>query len=497
HLRLRLAALVMFFAFALFLVRNFIWHDLRQFGRPFQLFHLFVTGMLGFQGITLCRNCPVSLLRLRIKELIVFGLPALFFLALQAIDMLSCARRGYLPSPVSSWFLLIFTYAIFIPNQWRRAAIVIGAMALAPVALMITLIRTDAACQQAVNSGFGFVSTQALSLVVAAVVAVVGVRTIRLLRYEAFEARQLGQYRLRKLIGRGGMGDVYLAEHQMMRRPCAIKVIQPDRSHDPRALNRFIREVRAIAKLSHWNNVDIYDYGRTADGTFYYVMEFLPGLSLQQLVDRHGPLPVGRAIFLLRQVCDALTEAHRVGLIHRDIKPANIFAAERGGMFDVAKLLDFGLARSTYAESTADADVEQTLDGVISGSPLYMSPEQAMGDVELDARSDVYSLGAVAYFLVTGVPPFPGDKPLRVIMAHANDQLLPPSARVPGLDAEFEQIITRCLAKRVEQRFQSVQELSDALDGCRESVTWSRRDSQWWWESQATPERQFAGAIDA
>src|SRR5262249_55874885 len=157
---------------------------------------------------------------------------------------------------------------------------------------------------------------------------------VSLLREQAFEARKLGQYQLKERLGSGGMGEVYLAEHVLLRRPCAIKLIRPDQAVDGTSLARFEREVRASATLTHWNTIEIYDYGHAEDGTFYYVMEYLPGLSLQELVDRHGPLPAGRAVYLLRQVCAALREAHAIGLIHRDIKPSNILACERGGVHD-------------------------------------------------------------------------------------------------------------------------------------------------------------------
>ena len=261
------------------------------------------------------------------------------------------------------------------------------------------------------------------------IAATIGAHTIGRLRREAFEARQLGQYRLGRPLGRGGMGEVYLAEHQLLKRPCAIKLIRPDKAGDPTVMARFEREVRSSAKLSHWNNIDIFDYGRTEDGTFYYVMEYLPGLSLFDLVTRHGPLPAGRVIYLLRQTCDALGEAHAMGLIHRDIKPANIFAAQRGRHYDVAKLLDFGLAKPV---ATLDEESEQlTQAGSITGSPLYLSPEQAMGEVEPDARSDLYSLGAVGYFMLTGRPPFTYDKPMRLLIAHAREIPASPS-RNPG-----------------------------------------------------------------
>ncbi len=259
--------------------------------------------------------------------------------------------------------------------------------------------------------------------------SVFGVGVIGSLRREAFAARQLGQYRLGRRIGAGGMGEVYLAEHQLLKRPCVVKLIRPDRSGNPKVIARFQREVRATAKLSHWNTVEIYDYGCTPDGTFYYVMEFLPGMNLGELVERFGPLPPARVIYLLRQACDGLAEAHAAGLVHRDIKPGNIFAARRGGIYDVAKLLDFGLVKPVMD----DAPVHLTAEGTITGSPLFMSPEQAIGDAKPDPRSDIYSLGAVGYYLLTGHPPFEGDKPLKVIFAHAHDAAAPPSnARCGG-----------------------------------------------------------------
>src|SRR5262249_22791118 len=178
----------------------------------------------------------------------------------------------------------------------------------------------------------------------------------------------------------GGMGEVYLAEHRLLRRPCAVKLIRPERVSDPHSLDLFEREVQATAGLTHPNTVEVYDYGRTEDGTFYYVMEYLSGLTLEELVCRHGPLPPGRVVFLLRQVCDALQEAHDAGLVHRDVKPGNIMVCTRGGMHDVAKLLDFGLVEPQDSGKT---------DGRLAlvGTPTYMSPEQATARNRPDARS--------------------------------------------------------------------------------------------------------------
>jgi serine/threonine-protein kinase len=309
--------------------------------------------------------------------------------------------------------------------------------------------------------------------------SVFGVYTIGTLRREAFEARQLGQYRLKRRIGAGGMGEVYLAEHQLMKRPCVIKLIRPDKAGDARTLARFKREVRATAKLSHWNTVEIFDYGSTERGTFYYVMEYLPGMSLAELVERFGPMPPARVVHLLWQTCDALGEAHAAGLIHRDIKPGNIFAAHRGGVYDVAKLLDFGLVKPSDDEQP----VQLTTEGAITGSPLFMSPEQAIGDGEPDGRSDIYSLGAVGYFLLTGHPPFEADKAIKVMIAHVHEEAISPSKRGVDVPEDLELVILRCLAKKPADRYQDAASLADALAGCQSADRWSRADARTWWEA--------------
>src|SRR5262249_17726866 len=213
---------------------------------------------------------------------------------------------------------------------------------------------------------------------------------------------------------------------------------------DPQAQRRFEREVQVTATLSHPNTVEVYDYGKADDGTFYYAMEYLPGVSLQELVAQEGPMPPGRAAHLLRQVCGALHGAHGVGLVHRDIKPGNVLVCERGGVRDVAKLLDFGLVRARGAGHEGET---LTVEGTIAGTPAYMSPEQARGLADVDARSDIYSLGAVAYFLLTGRPPFAGRNPLELLHAHLNAAVIPPSELSPAVPADLEGAVLRCLAK--------------------------------------------------
>ena len=298
--------------------------------------HIAVTVLLALVAQRLCVQCDVFLKHLRITEFLIVEGTAAFLLLFNYFNMLRCATLGdghaQVPNMVGGWILLIFNYALFVPNTWRRAAVVLGVIGRAPTAAwLLAYFRSPEFALLTQVKGFqsSFLD-QILAVGASVLMATVGVKTIGSLRREAFAARQLGQYRLKQMLGSGGMGEVYLAEHQMIKRPCAIKVIRPEKAGNPRVIAHFEREVRATAKLSHWNSIDIYDYGRTADGTFYYVMEFLPGHNLGELVDEYGPLPVARIVHLMKQVCEALAEAHEHGLVHRDIKPANIFCAYRG-----------------------------------------------------------------------------------------------------------------------------------------------------------------------
>ena len=333
--------------------------------------------------------------------------------------------------------------------------------------------RPAKACRSRMGTTLADFTWRVFQRVVAAVAAVFGAR-----RREGMDARQLGQYRLIAPLGAGGMGEVYLAEHRMLERRCAIKLIHPEHAGDPQVMARFEREVRMTARLSHWNTVEIFDYGRTDDGTLFYVMEYLPGLSLEDLLERHGPLPAERVIHLMRQACRGLHEAHSIGLIHRDIKPGNLFAAYRGGQYDVVKLLDFGLVKSAAEVRCA----RLTREGAISGTPLFMSPEQARGQGQVDAGSDIYSLGAVAYTLLTGRPPFVRASALDVMIAHARDEVVPPSQLQGDVPADLEEVILRCLAKKREERFEDTEGLEQALAECAAADLWTQLDAARWWE---------------
>ena len=481
--RLRIAAIVLSSGFAVFLVRSWYVHlhaDTAY--EPLVWPHLGLTVILAGCGATLCRECSISLRVLRVYELMIFGLPACFFALFQYVNMRDCASHGHLPNPATSWMMLIFTYAMFIPNRWPRAAMVMGIIAVVPVVLTAYLIHFDQLCSRVDMPDAGPVYL-GLIMSVTATSATFGVHTIGGLRREAFRARELGQYHLRDQIGSGGMGEVYLAEHQLLKRPCAIKLIRPEKAGDPRVLARFQREVRSTARLSHWNTIEIYDYGMTDDGTFYYVMEYLPGMSLQELVDQYGRLPPERAIHFLAQTCDALDEAHHQGLIHRDIKPANIFSAYRGGRHDVTKLLDFGLAKPI--DSPAASGVTQA--GSITGSPLYMSPEQATGDDEPDARSDIYALGCVAFFLLTGRPPFDDSRAIRVMLAHAQQIVPDLQSLAPETPDDLRAVVLRCLEKSPEHRFATAADLAKALRACRLTTSWTWDDAESWWSQNGPP----------
>jgi eukaryotic-like serine/threonine-protein kinase len=392
--------------------------------------------------------------------------------------------------------ILILTYGLYVPKSWRRAALVAGPLAFLPFATLMVLDLQYPDAMSWLWKGWMLSDTprirlfvfDALILLMLAVGSTFGARTMSRLRLQVAEARQIGQYRLRRRLGGGGMGEVYLAEHQLLKRPCALKLVRAGDATDPIALERFEREVRLTATLSHPNTVEIYDYGRADDGTYYYVMEYLPGLSFAELVERYGPLPPPRVVYLLRQVCGALREAHAAGLIHRDIKPSNIIAARRGGIDDVAKLLDFGLVRPSPTVRATHLSAE----GEILGTPLFMAPEQATGARDLDERSDIYSLGAVAYYLLTGRPPFEGNDGIAVMIAHARDPVVPPSRVRPGIPTDLERVLLRCLAKDAAERYPDAASLERALDTCACMGKWDQDQAAGWWRDYArasTPHR--------
>ena len=378
--------------------------------------------------------------------------------------------------------VLMFLYGTFIPNRPRTVAWVVLAMALSPLVLARLL---DRAPRRGPRRSPHFKSaeqtgTNALFLFIAAGMSIYGSIVLSGLRAELHVARKFGQYQLVRKLGEGGMGEVYLAEHSLLKRPCALKLIKPEAGTDPVAMARFEREVQSAARLAHPNTIEIFDYGLTGDGTFYYVMEYLQGKSLGDLVRSHGPLPAGRVIYLMRQVCAGLAEAHGLGLVHRDLKPANVFVAVRGGESDVSKVLDFGLVKLTRDPGAANL----TSDMTVSGTPMFMAPEQTVGDRSLDARADIYALGAVMYHALTGQPPFVGENAFAIMMAHSRDPVVPPSQLNPDVPADLEQVVLRCLAKKPEDRYPSATALGQALAACAAASDWGANRAEAWWAAE-------------
>jgi serine/threonine-protein kinase len=305
------------------------------------------------------------------------------------------------------------------------------------------------------------------------------------------QREKVGPYRLVRRLGSGAMGVVWEARHALLRRPTAVKLLAPGNEGD-RALARFEREVQLTAGLTHPSTIAIYDYGRTADGVFYYAMELLRGLNLQQLVTFDGPLAPGRVVALLRQACGALSEAHAAGLIHRDIKPANIMVCLYGGIADFVKILDFGLVKDLAAPPVdgepaptgpGEGDGLLSQDGSLLGTPLYMSPEGMSNPGGVDARSDLFALGAVGYFLLTGKPPFPGRTAIEIFKLERHGPPAPLETAAPGVPAGLAAVLRMCLSFRRDDRPASAETLETLLDECGVKP-WSASETRAWWRTR-------------
>jgi serine/threonine-protein kinase len=368
-------------------------------------------------------------------------------------------------------YLTVFSRALVVPSSGPRTTYV-TAIALVPLeiaAVILVLTSDDVQLPPTV-----FIGGSCLISVVVVVLATAGSRIIYGLRQQVSEAVQLGRYKLGRKIGAGGMGAVYHAQHELLRRPTAIKLLLPDRvgSED---LDRFELEVQHMSRLTHPNTVAVFDYGRSVDGIVYYAMEYLGGIDLQKLVAREGPQPAGRVIDILAQVCGALHESHELGHIHRDIKPANIILCERGRMPDVAKVVDFGLVKDVSGDRGGTGQV-------LLGTPHYIAPEMLTDPARIGPAADLYALGATGYFLLTGKVLFEGKTTVDIVVKHVRETPLPPS-RVSALhvDAGLEALIMACLAKDPSQRPASAAVLGDALRALPRPGDWSTTTARTWW----------------
>ncbi len=395
-------------------------------------------------------------------------------------------------APTRTNALLLFIAAI-LPWRVRYQAIAAATAAMAyPLFVLVTrsqipevaaswLAAPEFARDRAVQGAIGAALVAGASVIVTMVLYDV--------RAELRKAERLGNYVIDRDLGKGGMGQVYVAHHALIRRATAIKVMNTDPARSAEMLGRFEREVQLSANLTHPNTITVYDFGRSADSdTFYYAMEYLEGLDLQRLVDRDGPLTPDRACYILTQACGSLGEAHRAAILHRDVKPSNIFLTERGGLYDFVKVLDFGLAKDL---GPVDQDLTQA--GQVFGTPLYIAPELARGQGSTGGSADIYSLGCVAFFMLTGSPPFAGGSPYDVVAKHMNEPPPVPSSRAAqDIPAALDQVILRCLAKQPKDRFPDMEALAEAIEAIEFDPPWSAVRAREWWlkHPPATGNRQ-------
>ncbi|MBA3463561.1 MAG: protein kinase [Deltaproteobacteria bacterium] len=401
-----------------------------------------------------------------------------------AFGAAAAAQYDFPPASYTSLIfagLNVFMRALVVPSSPRRTA-VISTVTFLPVVgagLFLGLIGRNDPHLPAVAVVVGGALLAAISIIIAST----GSEIIYSLRQEAHHAMQLGQYTTGERIGSGGMGQVFKAQHRLLRRPCAVKLIRPDLGAEN--LDRFEREVQEMSQLTHPNTVAVYDYGRGSGGVFYYAMEYLDGIDLEQLVKRRGKLPAGRVIPILVQVCGALQEAHDRKLIHRDIKPANIILCERGGVPDVAKVVDFGLVKD-FTHTTGQSTQ------VVLGTVGYMAPEQLTEPDRVGPPSDIYALGCVGYFLLTGRKVFEGKTDVDICMQHITKPPDRPSeSGTAHIPKALEDAILRCLEKTPSARFTSASDLAEALEAIPRERDWSRAEAtQWWAEFKSQPKDQ-------
>jgi serine/threonine-protein kinase len=378
-------------------------------------------------------------------------------------------------------------FSVVVPTP-PRVALLSAALSLAcvPVVFAANVSRHSNA---PVDSEFFFFSLVFPYLIVL-LMAYVGARVVYRLGAAVRQARELGSYRLVERLGRGGMGEVWRAEHRLLARPAAIKLIRPEvlGANDPEArrllVRRFEREAQATALMRSSHTMALYDFGVADDGTFYHVMELLDGFDLEALVRRFGPVPAERAVHLLCQVCDSLSEAHEAGLIHRDVKPANIYVCRYGREVDFVKVLDFGLVKHTGAPAPGAELV--TAGEVAGGTPAFMAPEQALGEDRVDARSDLYALGCVGYWLLTGRLVFEGGTPIETIVMHVHAQPELPSQRTDQpIPLALEALLLACLSKDPAARPQTADDLAARLAAVPLERAWTAARAREWWEGRA------------
>lgn len=400
------------------------------------------------------------------------------FMALlaQSLALAGVGATGF--SSVAVWIL---TYHLIVPSDLPRTALAATiAAGMEPCALLV-LVASGASAWP----GMDVMVLRLTPTVIAVVFAVTGSRLMYRLGERLSRARQLGSYELSVKLGVGGMGEVWVGKHQMLKREAAVKLIRPEQldAGHPGAvrtlLKRFEREVKATAALRSPHTIEIYDFGIAESGTFYYVMELLDGFDMHTLLRKYGPQPAERVVFLVRQACHSLHEAHLAGLVHRDIKPANLFVCRHGTDLDFVKVLDFGLVKG---DAPGEVHLSLTRQGALTGTPAFMPPEVARGEREIDGRADVYALGCCMYWLLTGELVFPLAPPMKMVSQHAKEKPKPPSLRTSlYIPPELEVVVMECLQKDPAARPSSAAELSQMLSELALEQKWSHDLREQWW----------------
>ena len=475
--RLTAVSLVLFLAVTIFYVRGLYIQD-----QPMEL-QLFALCMLAIStAVLMLKQFSVGILR--IIEVFVFGTMILLLSTKYSTVIAQMSKEGifsevslnrvYLCAGLAN---LIVVYGLFLPNNWKRT-------------FLFVIAATSAYFFTIVFIKFSYDSLELIDLwtaahfATAAIIASYGSFVIFSLRKEMLDAKRIGSYRILKKIASGGMGEVWEAQHQMLTRPAAVKIIRPDviRTSE-NALIRFEREAEAIAQLESPHTVQIFDFGVANSGNFYYAMELLNGLDLDQLVDQHGHLPIPRAVYILKQICKSLIEAHHKGLVHRDIKPANIFLCQRGCEYDFVKVLDFGMVKRDWDSQKI------TQQDVINGTPTFIAPEMVFGKKTIDSRTDIYLLGCVAYWIFTGHYVFLKDSALATVMAHAESIPTQISQYIDDFPQDLNDIIMSCLEKSPQKRPQTAKEIYHFLEESNYSYGWNQTKAEEWWHANVANDK--------
>ena len=404
----------------------------------------------------------------------------------------SWAPQSTTVRPLSSITVLILIFGMLAPSRPSKMLIAASiAASMDPLAVWIAHLR-GLPVPSPISALLLFYPNY-----VCAVIAVVPARLARRFGRQIREARALGSYELIQRLGEGGMGEVWLARHRLLARSAAIKLIRPDVFSDGRpdrlatALRRFEREARATAALTSPHTVRVFDFGVTDEGRFYYVMELLNGCDLESLVKTFGPLPAARALFLVRQVCRSLSEAHRMGLVHRDIKPTNVYVCRMGVQYDFVKVLDFGLVRHEYRADASTLSAEH----IAMGTPAYMAPETILGR-EPDRRVDIYAVGCLLFFLLTGQPVFPSRNCMELLMQHLHDVPVPPSESAEQtVPKPVDDLVRACLEKDPACRPTSVDEVFQRATIDMSGEGWNEESARVWWETHLPDSRSWSDFI--